>query len=282
MTRRRVRNIPMAAVTPALGWDIKTEVIRSGDMIAENYKGLHRDDNGALLNIAKQSYKPMSNKAFTQTVEDMAKITGMEIQGFSSSSTGGVVLGYLQNMGGSKIAEFTAENFMVLGNSHDYSKGFFTGIVNRLMRCENEFSQIKMLQSIRHNGLMEQRIEDLKMYYADYTKMEKELILTFEHWLTKKVSKEDVKYFINELTDYDPKDEKTSTRKINIVNDVTLAIHREMDAMGDNLFAMFNGITYYTTHVKQSTSRVFGNPIGTLGTINNDAYKLATKMEVAL
>jgi hypothetical protein len=44
-------------------------------------------------------------------------------------------------------------------------------------------------------------------------------------------------------------------------------------ALGDNLFGLLNGITHYTTHVKKVKETTFGNALGTLSRINQDAFQ---------
>jgi hypothetical protein len=152
-----------------------------------------------------------------------------------------------------------------------------------VFRCQNEFSHIQTLQSVRHNQKMEGRIDELKMYYADYAKQEAKLMKTFDEWLVKPISANDREHFVNTVLDIDPTDEKElSPRKRNIKGDLMLSVSREIDAMGSNLWSLFNGVTHYTSHVKQSTSRIFGNPIGTLGSLNKTAFAVAEEMAVAL
>jgi hypothetical protein len=63
-----------------------------------------------------------------------------------------------------------------------------------------------------------------------------------------------------------------STRKQNIVNDLWKSIDKETLALGDNLFGLFNGITHYATHIRQSKETTFGNALGSLARINNEAF----------
>jgi hypothetical protein len=51
------------------------------------------------------------------------------------------------------------------------------------------------------------------------------------------------------------------------------SIDKETLALGDNLFGLLNGITHYTTHVKKVKETTFGNALGTLSRINQDAFQ---------
>lgn len=269
----------MAEVTPTIGWEVQSHGVSSNGLVADNYRALHRSDSGELINIVKKSYQVLSNETFEQTVKDLADVTGLKIEGFSASRDNGVILGYLKNDSDRKIGDFDTSNYMLLGNSHDYSKGFFIGITNKVFRCQNEFSHIKTLQTVRHNKQMTSRIDQLKMYYADYAKQEAELMTTFEQWLTRRITKEDKDHFVHTVLEIDTAPGvEISPRKINIKNDLMMSVNREIDAMGANLWSLFNGVTHYTTHVKQSKNRMFGNPIGSLGELNQTSFKTAAIM----
>jgi hypothetical protein len=51
------------------------------------------------------------------------------------------------------------------------------------------------------------------------------------------------------------------------------SIDKECLALGDNLFGLFNGVTHYTTHIKKAKETTFGNALGTLARINQDAFQ---------
>jgi hypothetical protein len=64
-----------------------------------------------------------------------------------------------------------------------------------------------------------------------------------------------------------------SIRKENVMNNLWQSIDKECLALGDNLFGLFNGATHYTTHTKKVKEPIFGNCLGSLARINNDAFE---------
>lgn len=60
--------------------------------------------------------------------------------------------------------------------------------------------------------------------------------------------------------------------KNNIIANIEYSIQKECSALGDNALGLFQGITHYTTHIKNSKSKVFGNPFGSLNELNQTAY----------
>ncbi len=68
-------------------------------------------------------------------------------------------------------------------------------------------------------------------------------------------------------------DDDISTRKLNMKNELRDSIERERNALGNNRFADFNGVTYWTTHVRKSKEKIFGNIDGANYNYNSNAFK---------
>lgn len=277
--RRINRSAPMSEITPTLTWDVEEHVVISNGRPAGNYKALHRNDNGGLLNIVKSSYNTATNKSFMEIVEKIRVVTDFELTGYSVAGDGGRVLAYLKNRSGMDIGDFTTENYMVLGNSFDYSTGFFGGNVNNVLRCQNEFGKISQDFRIRHNGIMEARLTDMVRYYENYILEQTQMKQEFETWQGITMSKDVKDMFIDEVLAV-KKDEnnEVSTVKKNQVSDLWVSVNREINDMGDNLWSLFNGVTHYTTHVRGGRERVFGNILGGLADINARAFQVGRKI----
>ena len=148
-----------------------------------------------------------------------------------------------------KIGDFTSDNYLCIGNSFDYSRGFFSGLTNVVHRCTNQFSSIVGHSTIRHNSKMNEKIQELVRYYDTYVEREKELKETFEVWMGVQMTKDLKEMFVDSVLEIDPADENPiSSRKLNMKNDLFLSVNREVNAMGNNLWATFNGqpITRHT------------------------------------
>lgn len=69
-----------------------------------------------------------------------------------------------------------------------------------------------------------------------------------------------------------------STRKINQLEVLQNSVFTEINDLGDNLFALFNGVTRYTTHELNPKERAFGNLFGTPADVNKRAYEYALEL----
>ena len=268
-------------VTNSIGWDIQEYPVHSNGVIHGNYKAIHRDDNNKLLNIVKRQYTPATNKMFVEVVEKLSSITGFPVHGYTEFGNGERLIGYLKSEN-TKVAGFENSNYMIVGNSFDYSTGFFTGLTNIVLRCENQFSQITKQKSVRHNSMLAERIEEMYIHYQNFTHQEKILKTKFERWHGITIDADLKEMFVNNIlniTDRMIKDDEVSTVKLNQKKSLFAAINRETNEMGNNLYGMFNGVTYYTTHEKGSKNKIFGNVFGHLADINNRAFAFAEDLD---
>lgn len=269
----------MSELSPSLNWEVSEHQVTSNDRICPGYKALHRDDNGLLLNIVKDSYYTATNGMFTTVVEKLREVTGFELLGYSQAGEGQRVLAYLKNRSGMNIGDFTTENFLVLGNSFDYSTGFFGGNVNRVLRCQNEFGRISQNFRIRHASGITGRIDEMIKYYESYVLEQSAMKTEFESWQGITMSADVKEMFVESVLNVERNENnEISTRKLNQMDNLWVSINREVNAMGDNLWSLFNGVTHYTTHVASGKERVFGNVIGTLADINSRGFHAARKI----
>ena len=72
-----------------------------------------------------------------------------------------------------------------------------------------------------------------------------------------------------------------STRKSNIIANMNYSIQRECADLGENAFGLFNGITHYTTHIKNAKNNAFGNPFGSVNELNQTAFKFCNDLVYA-
>ncbi len=273
----RIRPHQLATpLSPTLDWDVNIHNVTSNNIEASNYKAIHRNDNGQLLNISKKSYYPATNDKFLEIVHKIHEMTSFTICGYSEFGGGKKVLAYLKNQEPMKIGDFTTENYMIVGNSFDCSTGFFTGISNIVLRCTNQFSRINVKTNIRHNSKLMVNLDHLVKFYHDYTDQESELKKRFEVWNGISVSDELIDLFVDDVLEIEDKN-KISTVKENQRDDLFQSINREMLEMGKNAYGLFNGLTHYTTHIKTSREKIFGGVFGVASTLNLRGYRSLTQ-----
>lgn len=265
-----------------LDWEIQTERLfnRNGHAL-KDYKMLTRSDNGALLNVCKKSYTPTPNSKFKDTVSSMQKITGMEFKGFSEFQGGKKILAYLKS-DRRKIAGFDFDNYMVIGNSHDYSTSFFIASTHKMLRCENQFSRLYKGRSfsIPHTSAIESRIDELILSFESYMEEQKRLERKLSIWKEVDVDPVLVEMMIERVMNIElGNEESIGKRRKNKIEGLMHSIKRESLDIGDNLLGLFQGVTHYTTHVYSQKEKVFGNIFGSVAELNNRAFAFAESIE---
>lgn len=255
-----------------LNWDVKpTEIIVNGKTAPNNF-ALVRSDNNEILDIHKNSYNPYYNVEFKSMLDDLQKITNFTNLTYQEYKGGRVILGYLENSEEkSTINGFDVNKYLVLGNTHDGSKGIFLGTSDIMLRCMNQFGHIIKSNVIRHTKNNFARIDDLKNAYEIYFK---ELEAT--ELMYKKMIKINVdQTLLDSLTKrlFDAKGEEISTRKLNQILDFTDSYRKESKDLGENLFGFFHATTHYTTH-KIKGENTFGNLFGTQNKLNQLSFDM--------
>lgn len=267
-----------------LSFEIKeAEVLYNAESslrVSASHKVLYRSDNLATLSVMKNSYYPMFNQHFMETTEKMSEISGFKIAGYSEPSNGVIVVSHLENniedfsIGGHKI-----KDYLVLGSSCDGKHQFFIGTTTELIRCQNQFSRITNLEKVRHTKSAPKKIEELLSTLEVYFKQRKEMYQNFNRMLEYEVDDEVKDLAIAYLLQLDAEEMlegNVSTRKLNQAEQLDLAMSTEMDAVGHNLWGLFNGGTQYSTHIlKQQKNVIFGNLFGSAADINKRAYNFS-------
>ena len=243
------------------------------------YKAISRNDSGQCLSVMKNSYSPMTNAEFLDTVSKIKEISGFQLAGFNEFKGGKKVLAFLENnrddfyIGGHKI-----KDFFLLGNSFDGSSSFFQGTSTELIRCENQFSKIETLTKIRHTKSIGRKLEEYYVYLDSYFNQRGELYKTFERAGEFKLTEELQEKMINFVLGIkDPLRAELSTYKQNQIEMLRNNMLSEAKDLGENLWAAFNGVTKFTTHDLVSKNPTFGNVFGIQADINNKAINFVNQ-----
>lgn len=265
-----------------LDWEVQTERLYNRDGRAlKDFRLLTRSDDGSVLNVCKKSYNPTLNETFKDCVEKMQKVTNFEFSGFVEVQGGKKLFAYLKS-NNEKIAGFDFNNYMVIGNSHDYSSGFFISTVHYMIRCENQWANVKKgaLHSIPHTAGSEIRIEQLMHRFQVYMDSLAQNKRKLELWKQIDISQELREAMIERVLAIDTgKEGGMPTRTQNRIELLETSIDRECGDIGNNLLGLFQGVTHYTTHVMNQKEKVFGNLTGRSLDLNNKAYKFCEAAE---
>lgn len=240
------------------------------------HKVLHRNDNGLPLSVMKNSYTPTLNKHFMETTEELVRISGFENSGYSELNGGQIVISHLKNtqddlfIGGHKI-----DDYLITGSSCDGKYAWFLGTTTVLLRCTNQFSKMNQVQKIRHTKSSPKKIDELVRSLEVYFKGRQEMYENFNRMQNVQIDdeiKEAAILYLLKLDEQEMLEGNVSTQKLNQAELISLALDHEIAEVGDNLWGLFNGITYYTTHILNQKEQVFGNLFGQAGQLNKRAY----------
>jgi hypothetical protein len=269
-------------LTQKINWDITQNPIfdTNGNEI-KNFKAVNRNDNNGLLNVCKKSYTPATNAYFTDKVQEIAEFTGFEIAGYQERKNGKQIIAYLGNPEPVQIAQEEHANFIVLGNSHDGSTSFFSGSGSIMYRCGNGLTVATAnALNVMHRKNSKNRIDELANHYRKFkeeTAKAKELIESFEY--VKMTEKQRIDFMYNILeTPKEREFAEFSPQKQKQVNLLSKSIETETDYFGNNLLGVFQGVTHFTSNVRQIENPSFLNVIGGNADINRKALNLSLEL----
>lgn len=266
----------------SINWDITESPIfdATGEEI-RHFKAINRNDNGRLLNVCKNSYTPSKNSYFTDKVNEIAEFTGFKLNGFEERKEGKQIVAYLENPEVIQIATEEHANFIVLGNSHDGSTSFFSGSGNIMFRCSNGLTvATAQAMKVLHRKNSKNRIDELANHYKKFkedTQKAKELIESFEYIKMNEKQKQDFTYnLLNtpkelEFAEFSPQKQKQ-------INLLRKSIEEETDYFGNNLLGVFQGVTHYTSNVREIANPSFLNVLGSNADINRRALNLSLEL----
>lgn len=260
-----------------LNWDaVKTPITVKGNEIDSHF-ALLRSDNDKLLHVHKSSYNVFENSEFRKLLDEMQKITGFENMAYQEYKDGKVVLGYLENnQNDLKVNGFDVNKYLVLGNSHDGTKGIFLGTSELMLRCMNQFGKIVKSDVIKHTKNNSSKIDDLKRAYEFYFNSLEKLTEQYTKMKNVSIDKSLIEALTKRLFDID-NNEEVSTRKNNQVEEFNLSLMKETKDLGQNAFGFFHGVTHYTTHNIKGNN-VMGNLFGTANKLNEKAFELVSEL----
>jgi hypothetical protein len=268
-----------------LDFRIEKEVLLSASGKETPYFGLFNSKSGECINSVKESYTVSQNDEIVELV-----LRGMEGFGELSVSKAGSINGgrkvfiQLAIDGMSIVGDEKIKRYVTIIDSNDGSTGLGVSIGELVMSCQNQFySFYKNSQSkLRHTASLTQRIKELPFLIETVLAENIRLTETYRKFqsteVTQKLADDMVKYLLGFDRNMSIKTEsETSTRSLNMMNDLYGHISKETAQKGMNLFGVFSGVTSWSTHSKSAPRRENGREeslmIGNNYKTNNDAFE---------
>ncbi len=222
----------------------------------KEYQGLYRNDNDNLLNIVSTRYNPIYNSKLEEVVLKLSEDTGFPVESIVEFKGGKRIIANLKASDNIIVDGYEYKDYLVVGNSHDGFSSFFVGHSSKMVRCSNQFYKLDQKYKVRHKGDVIGKIDSISGIFDTYKKLSDETYKSISLFSQVEIDNHLKDSLIKRLVKLDD-EERISTRKQNIITDLYTCINKETSELGNNLLGLFNGVTYYTTHVKNNNS-LFG------------------------
>lgn len=259
----------MKNLKKTFNWEVIENPVFINGIQHPKKKALMRSDTGAILSINSNRYRVFSNQKFERLIDRLVNLSGFEFMGYEEFQNGKRVLGFLKNTRPNlKICGQAVKDYLVIGNSHDGSSKIFIGTSNFIFRCENQFTEKIRTYELTHIHELDFSDQDLTRLLDVYEHSRRNYYRSMEQLSLVPLTNEMVKELVNKLL----QTEQNAFAKSEVVNRYPMndqmtnkermfreSIVKETAALGNNLWGLFNGVTYYATHHINSNSFLNSN-----------------------
>ena len=268
---------------PSLDWDIKVQPLKTITGISANRKAIMRTDNGSVLGVMSNRYKPLSNSRLIKLCTLIERTGNFRIEGYSTFRNGKVVMAFMRNYDPKlNINGYNLSEYLLLGNSHDGSKRIFIGSSQNLVRCENQFTSTSPVFQKKHLGDVEINSSFAEAIKSEYEKERLSIYAKMKHLREKSINEEIigrlVRYLIRSDRTISHERFNSEVKPIKPIDLITQSIRREIAELGQNAFGLFNGVTWYTSHELPRNQNNFGNVNGAASYLNERALEFCMEL----
>ena len=237
-----------------LNWTVNKHPLHAevdGQKIPTEAYGMFRNDNNMFLGTMRERYTPFQNYQMAETIVAAADGLNLPVSNGGALQDGRKV--FLQvELDSQTIGNSDIKRQITVLNSHDGSAAIGFGSSNTVVVCQNTFYKAyKEIQKFRHTVTADARI---KLAIADLRTAIGLDVKLMENFMRMADIKADDAMAARILKavfeiDADTKESDISTRKSNQLVQAANAIQTDVSIHGNDLWAVFNGITRYTNHV---------------------------------
>ena len=267
-----------------LDWEIKTEPIQVNGGISIGKKAIIRSDNNKILGVVGENYKPVLNSTMKDLVNEISKSGEFELEGYREYYEGKVIHCFMRNtnsylnMNGHMVHER-----MGISNSHDGSKRFSIFTYTAMERCGNIYADYLNVFSKKHLSNLYFDSHEVKELLRKYKSKKDSIYTSFDGMDKIKIDEGIIEKLIADVYNMLSKDSslpKTKNwRESPSMQNLLESINIEMGQLGNNLFGLFNGVTYYTSHQMRNADSELSKINGTAHLINQKAYKFCNNIK---
>ena len=272
-----------------LNWNVvKKPLMYAGECTPEANNGLHhtpfygivREDTGEVFTTVSKSYEPTQNRVIIETMQEIAEDNELDIVKAIPLHGGRKVVVQMKRPDNiTVIGGETTEEYIYAINGHDGTTSLKFGFMNKVIFCQNQFAWLSgnTFSGYRHTKSIQNKVKELPniINFTDqYNK-----IADLQEFAQQSANPKLISDLVNYLAETDKVwnlEEKLSTRKENMINSLMSCIDSEIDRISHTKWGIFNGVTKYTTHMKSSPNREYGQQesilTGSCGKMNEKAF----------
>jgi len=272
-----------------LNWNVRKARLsfedENGVYLPTGEFGLIRSDNNKCLGVAKEGYHPFQNENVLNVLRNFADKYDLP---FHKGGTlgGGKRIFFLLNVGISKVGNEGIRDYIFAANSFDKTCQMCFGYTNTVISCQNTFNRVMKYDvsyKFRHTLNGEEKILELPGLFEAHLGFRQQINETYQKMegimIPSGLTEELIAYLTNTdvlATNLNTAEfDDLSTRKKNIISQLNNDINGEINAKGNSLWGLFNGITWYANHsrtVKKSNTKDESILVGTGHKLMNDAF----------
>ncbi len=271
-------------LTTNLNWDLKTQTLLIPGINETKRKVILRDDNSLLLGVVGKDYCPVTNADLMHFVKAIVRTGEFEFKGFDEINDGKIILAFLQNKNSNlKLNNCPMREYLIIGNSHDGTRPFYIGTGSSLIRCENQFYSTLKVFKRKHTSPLSISDFEMREIIKTYKQKKNRIYEAFDGMENIPVHEGIVTRLIKEIHKMLHVDSK-SLKQMHWQDSPSMrtlnnCIYKEMQDLGNNVFGLFNGVTWYTSHEMRNAGSDFGRLNGTANKINQKAYRFCANLK---
>lgn len=266
---------------PSIDWDVYPTIpftkVDGVETLETDYLLLKRNDTNETIHLANKTYCVTPNSMFMDYANQLEKASGFINKGYSEFRNGNIVMAVLECDTDfiKKQTGVESDQFMIMITSHDGTMPVCIASSNILPRCTNAFSHLIPKAIFRHTKNHHAKLDDfVKLTERFRLDMEAKAI-NFGKLKEIKIDSKILDSLANRLLSIDMDGGKVSPQQVTQKELFMNSARKETNDLGMNLWGFFNGVTHYTTHVRQSKTDNVLNLFGGNMKMNLEGLDLA-------
>lgn len=238
-----------------LNWRVNSEPIQTeSGLIINGYNALIREDTNDVLSVRTDSYFPYQNQELMELLFQVSNQTGLQVHKGGFFGKGEKVFIQLKS-NDLRLGSDRIEGYLTGINSFDGSTSLAFGPSNLTISCQNKFfAAFKELDTkVRHTKNMVIRVDEicrsLEVVLEEEKKVFNNIVRLSETRFDDVIRDRITKHLFNIKKEVDLNDvESISGKTRNSLARFNMDLDGELRDKGDNLWGLFSGVTFYSTH----------------------------------